>query len=231
MLPDLTDSPVDCRGSFNGEFEEDKWIKEVPYPNFPLQSNSDVHDELTVTFPGQSKVTRFVQEIPDSSSIPSTNKVVPRKIVHAMPKRMRDKKCIDSQETKSKESKLQKKQSISNDWNPCINHIVRGSSVCLPTRKFGIKTETTSHGQLSPKAGLRMSPDLTESPVNCGGCFSGEFEQEKWIEEVPYPYYPIQFNSNLHDELMVTFSDHKLTLLSRILNLNRDHMNIIKVGD
>ena len=190
MLPNLNDGR---RHSFSGEFEQDKWIEEGPYPDLPLQSNSDLHDEPMVTFPSQSKVTRFVQEMPDSSNIPSTSKIVPRKIVHAMPKRVKDKQSIDciTQEGKENESKLQKSQSISNDWNPCINHVKCGSIVCLPMQKFAVNTETTSHSQLSPEAGLRMLPDLTESPVDCCGSFSGEFEQDKWIKEVPYPNFPL----------------------------------------
>ena len=58
-------------------------------------------------------------------------------------------------------------------------------------QKFTVKTETTSHSQLSPEAGLRMLPDLTESPVDCCGSFSSEFEQDKWIKEVPYPNFPL----------------------------------------
>ena len=211
MLPDLNDGR---RHSFSGEFEQDKWIEEGPYPDLPLQSNLDLHEEPTVTFPSQSKVTRFVQEMPDLSNIPSTSKVVPRKIVHAMPERAQDKQCINciSQEVKDKESKVQKSHSISNDWNPCINNIMCGSIGCLPKQRFAIKIETTSHGQLSPEAGLRMLPDLTESTVDCSGSFSGEFEQDKWIKEVPYPDFPLQSNLDLHDELTVTFSDkNKIT--------------------
>ena len=188
MLPHLNDGR---RHSFSGEFEQDKWIEECSYPNLPLQSNLDLHDEPMVTFPSQSKVTRFVQEMPDSSNIPSTSKVVTRKIVHAMPERVKDKQRINciTQEVKEKESKLQKSQS--NDWNPCLNHIMCGSIVCLPTQRFGIKKETTSHSRLSPEAGLRTLPDLTESSVDCCGSFTGEFEQDKWIKEVPYPNFPL----------------------------------------
>ena len=52
----------------SGEFEQDKWIKEVPYPDFPHQSNS-THDELTVTFSDQNKTIQFAQEMPDSSKL------------------------------------------------------------------------------------------------------------------------------------------------------------------
>ena len=209
MLPNLNDGR---RHSFSGEFGQDKWIEEGPYPDLPLQSNSDLHDEPMVTFPSQNKVARFVQEMPDSSNIPSTSKVVPRKIVHAMSEGVKDKQHINgiTQEVKDKEHELQRSQS--NDWTPCINHTMFGSIACLPTQRFGIKTETTSHGQLSPKAGLRMLPDLTERPADCRGSFSGEFEQDKWIKEVPYPDFLLQSDSDLHDVLTVTFSDqNKIT--------------------
>ena len=192
MLPHLNDGR---RHSFSGEFEQDKWIEEGSYPDLPLQSNLDLHDEPIVTFPSQSKVTRFVREMPDSSNIPSSNKVVPMKIVHALPERVKNKQGIKgiTQEVKDKESKLQKSQSISDDRNLFINQMC-GSIVCLPMQRFGIKTETTSLGQLSPKAGLRMLPDLTDSPVDCRGSFSGEFEDDKWIKEVPYPDFPLHSN-------------------------------------
>ena len=93
----------------NGEFEQEKWIEEVPYPDYPIQFNSNLHDELTVTFSDQKKITQFGQEMPDSS-------------------------------------KLQKSQS-----------------------------------------------------------FSGEFEQVKWIEEIPYPIPRLQSDTDLHNKTATPF--------------------------
>ena len=187
----------------NGEFGQDKWVKEVLYPDF---------SDPMITFPCQREIARFVQETTYSSKIPSTSVIVLKKIVPAVPEKVKDTHRINcvTQKVKNKESKVQKSQS--NDWNSCINHIMCGSIVCLPTQRFAIKTETTSHNQLSPEAGLRILPDLTESPVKCRGSFSGEFEQDKWIKEVPYPNLLLQSNSDLHDELTVTFFDqNKIT--------------------
>ena len=56
----------------NSEFGQEKWIKEVVYPDF---SNP------TITFPCQKEITRFVQETPDLSKVPDSNKIVSKKIV------------------------------------------------------------------------------------------------------------------------------------------------------
>ena len=159
----------------NDEFGRDKWIKEVLYPDF---------SESMVSFRCQREIARFVQETPDSSKIPSTRKIVP-----AMPETVKDMHRINcvTQKVKDKEFKLQKSQS---------NHIMCGSIFCLPTPRFAVKSETTNQ-QSSPEGGLRLLPDLTKSPAGHQP-FTGEFEQQKWIEEVPY-------------ELTVNFSNqHKI---------------------
>ena len=181
------------------EFEKEKWIKEVVYPDF---------SDPTITFPCQREITRFVQETPDLSKAPNTSKILSKKIVPPMPEMVKDMHRINcvTQKVKDKEPKLQKSQS--NEWNFCVNQVICGGIFCLPWPRFGVKTETTSP-YLSLEAGLRMLPNLKDGRRHS---FSGEFEQDKWIKECPYPNLPLQSNLDLHDEPMVNFpSQSKVT--------------------